>query len=162
MIASLKNRGSVVLSELKPHDLVDEIIDELRFAADAGGIRFENLIPEDCIALSDPARLRIIFSNLISNAIRYHDPEKTEKHILIRCDKAALSVSFSVEDNGLGIADEHQANIFETYYTIGNVAGSSGLGLSNVRDAVQKLRGKIELKSKLGEGSAFTIILPLN
>jgi PAS domain S-box-containing protein len=162
MIASLKNRGSVLLSELKPHDLVDEIIDELRFAADAGGIRFENLIPEDCIALSDPARLRIIFSNLISNGIRYHDPEKAEKHIVIRCDKTALSVSFSVEDNGLGIADEHQASIFETYYTIGNVAGSSGLGLSNVRDAVQKLRGKIELKSKLGEGSAFTIILPLN
>ncbi len=162
MIASLKNRNAFVLGELNHHDLVDEIIDELRFAADAEGIRFENLIPEDCIALSDPARLRIIFSNLISNAIRYHDPEKTEKHIVIRCDKTALSVSFSVEDNGLGIADEHQSNIFETYYTIGNVAGSSGLGLSNVRDAVQKLRGKIELKSKQGQGSVFTIILPIN
>lgn len=162
MIASLKNRGAVVLGELKPHDLVDEIIDELRFAADASGIRFENLIPEDCIALSDPSRLRIIFSNLISNAIRYHDPEKSDKFVRVSCDKTALSVSFSVEDNGLGISEEHQPNIFETYYTIGNVAGSSGLGLSNVRDAVQKLRGKIELNSKLAQGSVFTVILPLN
>jgi signal transduction histidine kinase len=150
------------LSELKPHDLVDEIIDELRFAADAGGIRFENAIPEDCLVLSDPSRLRIIFSNLISNAIRYHDAKKVDKQIIVRCDRTALTISFSIEDNGLGIADEHQSNIFETYYTIGNVVGSSGLGLSNVRDAVEKLRGKIELKSKLGEGSAFTIVLPLN
>jgi PAS domain S-box-containing protein len=162
MISSLKNRGSVVLSELKPHDLVDEIIDELRFAADAGGIRFENAIPEDCLVLSDPSRLRIIFSNLISNAIRYHDAKKVDKQIIVRCDRTALTISFSIEDNGLGIADEHQSNIFETYYTIGNAVGSSGLGLSNVRDAVEKLRGKIELKSKLGEGSAFTIVLPLN
>jgi PAS domain S-box-containing protein len=162
MIASLKNRGSVVLSEVKPHDLVDEIIDELRFAADAGGIRFENTIPEDCVVLSDPSRLRIIFSNLISNAIRYHDPQKDEKHILIRCERTALSISFSVEDNGLGIAEEHQASIFETYYTIGNVAGSSGLGLSNVRDSVQKLRGSIVLDSMLGRGSIFTVSLPIN
>ena len=162
MIASLKNRGSVVMSELKPHDLVDEIIDELRFAADASGIRFENAIPEDCLVLSDPSRLRIIFSNLISNAIRYHDPKKVDKQIIVRCDRTALTISFSIEDNGLGIAEEHQSNIFETYYTIGNVVGSSGLGLSNVRDAVEKLRGNIELKSKLGEGSAFTIVLPLN
>jgi signal transduction histidine kinase len=62
----------------------------------------------------------------------------------------------------LGISEEHQPNIFETYYTIGNVAGSSGLGLSNVRDAVQKLRGKIELNSKLAQGSVFTVTLPLN
>lgn len=162
MIASLKNRGAVVLSELKPHDLVDEIIDELRFAADAGSIRFENLIPEDSIALSDPARLRIIFSNLISNAIRYHDPEKFDKFVRVSCNKTALSVSFSVEDNGLGISAEHQPNVFETYYTVGNVEGSSGLGLSNVRDAVQKLRGSIELNSKQGEGSVFTVILPIN
>jgi hypothetical protein len=134
----------------------------LRFAADASGIRFENSIPEDCIALSDPSRLRIIFSNLISNAIRYHDPDKSDKFIRVSCDKTALSVSFSVEDNGLGISEEHQPNIFETYYTIGNVAGSSGLGLSNVRDAVQKLRGKIELKSQQGRGSVFTVILPIN
>jgi signal transduction histidine kinase len=114
------------------------------------------------VALSDPARLRIIFSNLISNAIRYHDPEKTDKFVRVRCDKSALSVSFSVEDNGLGIAEEHQPNIFETYYTVGNVAGSSGLGLSNVRDAVQKLRGTIDLNSKQGQGSVFTVTLPIN
>ena len=160
MIASLKSRGSVQQSEVKPADLITEIIDDLRFSADASGIRFENQIPEDLVIHSDSSRLRIVFSNLISNSIRYHDASKADRFIRISAEKFPMLTVFSVKDNGIGIAQEHQPKIFDTYYTVGNAEGSSGLGLSNVRDSVSKLQGTIELESELSVGTTFRINLP--
>ena len=160
MIASLKSRGSVQQSEVKPADLITEIIDDLRFSADASGIRFENQIPEDLVIHSDASRLRIVFSNLISNSIRYHDASKADRFIRISAEKFPMLTVFSVKDNGIGIAQEHQPKIFDTYYTVGNAEGSSGLGLSNVRDSVSKLQGTIELESELSVGTTFRINLP--
>lgn len=160
MIASLKSRGSVQQSEVKPSDLIAEIIDDLRFSADASGIRFENQIPDDLVIHSDASRLRIVFSNLISNSIRYHDSAKADRFIRISAEKYPMLTVFSVKDNGIGIAQEHHAKVFDTYYTVGNVEGSSGLGLSNVRDSVSKLQGTIELESELSVGTTFRINLP--
>jgi signal transduction histidine kinase len=67
---------------------------------------------------------------------------------------------FSLQDNGIGIANEHHSKIFDTYYTVGNAEGSSGLGLSNVRDSISKLQGMIELESEEGVGTTFRINLP--
>lgn len=160
MIASLKNRGSLQIQAVAVYQLVNEVIDELRFGSDAGDIRFENQIAPEVSIPSDPARLRIIFSNLISNAIRYHDRTKTDRFIRVSLEQYPLLDVFSVQDNGIGIAEADHQRIFETYVTLGNVQGSSGLGLSNVKDAVQKLQGKIDLESKPGKGTTFRIQLP--
>jgi PAS domain S-box-containing protein len=160
MIASLKSRGTVIHSEVKPAELIAEIIDDLRFSAEASGIQFENLIPEEMVIQSDASRLRIVFSNLISNSIRYHDPAKPHKFVRVSVEKFPMWNVFSVQDNGIGIASEHHSKIFDTYYTVGNAEGSSGLGLSNVRDSISKLQGIIELESELGVGTIFRINLP--
>lgn len=160
MIASLKSRGTVIHSEVKPAELIAEIIDDLRFSADASGIQFENLIPEEMVIQSDASRLRIIFSNLISNSIRYHDDAKSHKFVRVSVEKFPMWNIFSLQDNGIGIANEHHSKIFDTYYTVGNAEGSSGLGLSNVRDSISKLQGMIELESEEGVGTTFKINLP--
>ena len=160
MIASLKSRGTVIHSEVKPAELIAEIIDDLRFSAEASGIQFENLIPEEMVIQSDASRLRIVFSNLISNSIRYHDPAKPHKFVRVSVEKFPMWNVFSVQDNGIGIASEHHSKIFDTYYTVGNAEGSSGLGLSNVRDSISKLQGIIELESEQGVGTIFRINLP--
>jgi len=160
MIASLKSRGTVIHSEVKPAELIAEIIDDLRFSAEASGIQFENLIPEEMVIQSDASRLRIVFSNLISNSIRYHDPAKSHKFVRVSVEKFPMWNVFSVQDNGIGIASEHHSKIFDTYYTVGNAEGSSGLGLSNVRDSISKLQGIIELESEQGVGTIFRINLP--
>lgn len=160
MIASLKSRGSVQQTEVKPFDLIAEIIDDLRFSADASGIRFENQLPEDLVIHSDASRLRIVFSNLISNSIRYHDASKPDRFVRISAERFPMLTMFSVQDNGIGIAQEHHSKIFDTYYTVGNAEGSSGLGLSNVRDSVSKLQGTIEFESELSVGTTFRINLP--
>jgi PAS domain S-box-containing protein len=160
MIASLKSRGTVIHTEVKPAELITEIIDDLRFSADASGIQFENLIPQEMVIQSDASRLRIIFSNLISNSIRYHDPAKSNKFVRVSVEKFPMWNVFSLQDNGIGIASEHHSKIFDTYYTVGNAEGSSGLGLSNVRDSISKLQGMIELESEQGVGTTFRINLP--
>ena len=162
MISSLKNRGSAILSPLRPADLVSEIVDELKYSSEASGITFTIDIDPAIVLQTDASRMRIIFSNLVSNAIRYHDAEKDNRFVRIRAAQSPLLVVFEVEDNGIGIAEEHQKQIFETYYTIGNVEGSSGLGLSNVRDAVNKLNGSIDVESTPSIGSTFRISFSLN
>ncbi len=160
MISSLKSRGSVHQTELKPADLISDIIDDLRFSAEASGIRFENLLPDDLIVNTDASRLRIIFSNLIANSIRYHDASKQDKYVRISAEKFPMLTVFSVQDNGIGIAHEHHGKIFDTYYKVGTAEGSSGLGLSNVRDSVSKLQGTIEVESELSVGTTFRINIP--
>jgi len=105
-------------------------------------------------------RLRVVLANLISNAIRYHDPAKSLRFIRVTANRFSDKVEVLISDNGIGIAREHQEKIFESYFTIGNHSDSNGLGLSNVKDAVVKLNGKITVDSKPGEGSTFKVVLP--
>jgi len=160
VITSLKNRGSSRVAEVIPYELVQEIIEELRYSEQGKQIEFRNRINPELRIQSDPSQLQIIFSNLISNAIRYHDFNKPNQYIEISAEKHPMLCIFNVEDNGIGIEESQHQRIFETYFTIGNVEGSSGLGLSNVKDSVVRLRGSIELNSQPGQGSTFTIQLP--
>ena len=67
----------------------------------------------------------------------------------------------SVKDNGPGIALDQQERIFESFYTTKKPGQGTGLGLSMSRKIVEKFGGRIELQSNLGQGSSFTIFLPL-
>jgi signal transduction histidine kinase len=73
-------------------------------------------------------------------------------------DEAVVRVS----DNGCGIAPEHLSKIFDPFYTTHDVGAGTGLGLSIAHGIVHKLGGRIEVKSKPGEGAVFTVRLPLN
>lgn len=161
VIASLRNREKAEIVEVNLHQLVQEIMEELRYADREANIEFRNELPEDLVISSYPAHLHIILSNLISNAIKYHDPAKERKYVRIAAIKQPLLLELQVEDNGIGIATEHHQRIFESYYTVGESSNSNGIGLSNVIDAVSRLRGTINLDSVPGQGSTFRISLPL-
>jgi len=161
VISSLKNRSNLKFEPYSLNDLVNELIEELKFTDGAETINITNEIKKDIEVDVDPTKVRIILSNLISNAIRYHDETKTDKYLRINAIKHPLLLEITVEDNGKGIATENQQRIFDPYFTIGNHSESNGLGLSNVKDTVQKLRGTIELDSSLGKGSTFRIDIPV-
>ena len=160
IITSLRSRGMDPASDVNMSTLISDIIEELRFADGASDIKIENDIPKDLVIKSDPVRLRVVLANLISNAIRYHDPAKSLRFIRVTANRFSDKVEVLISDNGIGIAREHQEKIFESYFTIGNHSDSNGLGLSNVKDAVVKLNGKITVDSKPGEGSTFKVVLP--
>ena len=102
-----------------------------------------------------------IINNLIDNAIKY---SKGGKVILIEIFKISTDIKINIEDNGIGISRVDQQKIFETFYRIptGNIHNvkGNGIGLSYVKKIVEAHGGSIKVKSKLGEGSTFTIILP--
>ncbi|MGB3760663.1 MAG: HAMP domain-containing sensor histidine kinase, partial [Rivularia sp. (in: cyanobacteria)] len=111
--------------------------------------------------LSDPLRLQQIITNLVSNAIRYTDSGT----ITIICEANDNEQwSIIVVDTGVGISQEAQTQIFQSYFRVGSEGtyspNSTGLGLAIVDKLVKLLKGKINLVSKPTEGSTFTITFP--
>jgi len=137
---------------------VDEVIDTLKFDGLADRIEFRIKIADDCTIMSDKIRLTVILSNLIGNAIKYHNLTKENPFIEVRFQDDVSSLH--VEDNGSGVMPQHQQKIFNMFYRGSDRVTGSGLGLFITREAVAKLGGNISLKSVYGEGSTFTVTFP--
>jgi len=104
--------------------------------------------------------LRNILFNLISNASKYSEAGKT---IFIKCKDEGSHVTFTVRDEGIGIPDEDQKHLFDRFFrasNAGNVQGT-GLGLNIVKRYVELLDGNISFASKYGQGSIFTVLVPI-
>jgi PAS domain S-box-containing protein len=119
--------------------------------------------------LSDPTRLRQILFNLVGNAFKFTDKQKSRIKIeitpLLKPD-GVTQLEIRIADNGIGMDSELISKLFKPF-TQGDVStarkfGGTGLGLSITRHLVHLLNGDIQVSSALGEGSAFTIQLPLN
>ena len=116
-------------------------------------------IPQEnpCLFMNKTA-LEQILVNLVQNALKYNDKEKPM--VQIRFAENETHYLFAVADNGKGIAQEEQKKIFELFTTLGQRdrfgTRGSGIGLSTVNRLVEKLSGRIDLKSKPGEGSEFS------
>jgi PAS domain S-box-containing protein len=156
---SQNSRLEIEASEVSLSKVVDACLSELSHAEDARDIRFEIPIKEDQKIKTDERRLKIILSNLISNAIKYSDPQKNEKWVKITFDQKDENV-ITIRDNGVGIALEFQPRIFGMFFRASEKSNGSGLGLYIVKETVGKLHGKVEFTSKVNEGSVFKIYLP--
>jgi PAS domain S-box-containing protein len=112
-------------------------------------------------ATMDPKLLRHILGNLLSNAIKYSPAGSTITFDLICENHQAL---FRIKDMGIGIPEKDQVRLFETFHRAGNVGNipGTGLGLAIVKQSVDLHGGRIELQSEKGQGSTFTVYLPLS
>lgn len=110
---------------------------------------------------SDSVMLERMIANLVSNAMRYTPPGG---RILVAARRRGGRVAVEVRDSGIGIAPEHQSAIFAEFYQVGNAAREQGkglgLGLSIVDRLAQALRIEVGLRSRVGEGTTFTLSLP--
>lgn len=111
-------------------------------------------------AQADEALLRHIFSNLITNAVKY-SPEGSEVVFTLRRE-GRLAV-FQVIDKGIGIPEEDRERLFEAFHRCGNVGEipGTGLGLVIVKRCVDLHEGTLEIDSEVGKGTTFTVRLPL-
>jgi signal transduction histidine kinase len=109
---------------------------------------------------SDVWRIKEIFRNLISNAIRYRNKTLNSVSIRIKIEVDSMGARIVFSDNGVGIDEDKVGNIFEMFYRASEVSEGSGLGLYIVKNAVERLKGSIEVESKRNYGTTFTIILP--
>ncbi len=119
-------------------------------------------LDEDLVVEAVPSEIHSVFSNLISNAVRY-SPKGGE--IVVRWFRAKDSARFEVQDHGIGIAPEHLTRITERFYRIDlggeRVRGGTGLGLAIVKHILRRHHSQLCVESKLGVGSLFCFDLPL-
>ena len=153
---------------LEPTDcprLLHGVMDVFRISGKNPGLELRCEIGEMPALMLDPQRLRQIVFNLVGNAVKF-----TEKgHVTLRAGyerpKDAESGVFrlSVEDTGCGIAEEDQKRICSAYVQVGAKFarnGGTGLGLAICNQLVKAMGGELKVKSDLGKGSTFEIVLP--
>jgi signal transduction histidine kinase len=158
---SRNKRLQITKEDIFLGSLANDIWESLRYSPDADGIEFINEIPLDLIVRNDGSRLRIVLSNIIGNAIRYHDHHRSKKYIRLYHQHTVDSFAIHIEDNGQGIAPEFQSKIFDMFFRGHENSQGSGLGLFIVKETLSKLSSTIQLHSNLQQGSRFTISIPL-
>jgi signal transduction histidine kinase len=108
---------------------------------------------------SNPVLLGCILRNLLTNAIRYTEPGG---RILIGCRRKGRQIRIDVYDTGIGIPEEQLPRIFESFTRLAPERSDGlGIGLSIVRRALEVLGHRIEVRSMVGEGSLFSIHVPI-
>ena len=146
------------------HDTLETLTKTFQPAAEQKKLRFSTLVepgtPEGIE--TDPQRLGQILRNLISNALKFTEKGTVELRVFA---VSAGEICFAVRDTGVGIPSEQQEVIFEAFRQadggIHRKYGGTGLGLSISRDLARLLGGTIAVQSAVGEGSVFTLTLPL-
>ena len=154
--------------EFKLKKVLTDVIDSLQQNAKDNGTKiildYDNNIPLHL--LGDPLKLSQIIMNLVGNALKFTKGGKVEVITKLK-DKVDdnLIVHFEVSDTGIGISEEQQKNIFDSFeqgsVQINREYGGTGLGLTIVKSLLGLFDSKIHLESKLGEGSAFSFELEL-
>jgi signal transduction histidine kinase len=146
-------------------ELVDfnEIVEESfsNVAYHEGGNRITLIYHPDPrnVFISDAYQLKLILSNLISNAVKYHRLDQESPYVKVGFTKNGPQVRMVVEDNGQGIGPEHQEKIFDMFYRASESSEGSGLGLFIVKEAILRLKGHLRLETEMGKGSRFVVEL---
>jgi len=146
---SLKKVIKKIIEDMRPLTQDDNISLELGFCS------------ENDLVQGDKETLEQVFSNLITNAIRYNKPKG---RVIITIKENKDFVSAEVQDTGIGIAEEHLPFIFGQFYRVkrgeDQKIKGTGLGLSIAKKIVDAHGGSIKASSELGKGSRFTVLLP--
>lgn len=158
---SRNSQAEIKYNEINLLSLVDEIINSLKFQPEYAQFKFDISIPFDVIVKSDQQRLHMIVHNLLSNAIKYQDKEKPLRWATIKFLKTENSWILEIKDNGIGISKDHKNKVFRMFYRATELSEGSGLGLFIVKEAIEKLEGKVFLESEEKEGSSFRIEFPI-
>lgn len=147
------------LSEKSLGSLLREIHDKYRDTI-PGGVEFRLDLPAgDMQITTDFTRLRQVVEHLIANAVKFTAKGHIDLGYTMSSD--GESVRIFVADTGRGIASDQVEKIFERFYKVDSFMQGAGLGLSICRTIAERLGGKITLSSRIGEGSRFTVKLPI-
>lgn len=153
-------RKDIEVQQANIRDIVNDSIDRLLYMEGSMEVSKKIDIIEQYPLYCDAYRLLVIFNNLLSNSIKYRDPQKEENfvHFYITIEKEVLTIS--VQDNGIGIPADFVPKIFNMFYRATERSDGAGLGLYIVRETVQKLGGTIQVQSEHGVGTTFEIQIP--
>ena len=141
---------------------VERVVRMLSAIAEENKITIQTDLKDDSSILILEDDLYQIIFNLVENSIKYNVPGGTSKISLQRNEDNAFLI---VQDTGVGIPEESLEHVFERFYRVDKArarkTGGSGLGLSIVRNMVERNRGEIHIQSRVGEGTQITVVFPV-
>jgi len=149
------------IEPLRFDSILSQVLSFFRKEASYLNISINKDIPEDLPLIhSDRGSLQQVFFNLINNAIQAMTNDNGRLDVTaVKQDDETVAVT--IKDNGGGISEEDQKRIFEPFFTTKNLEGGTGLGLAITYGIVKKLHGDISFNSIAGEGTEFTVTLPI-
>ncbi len=162
-LSRIEAGGIAPLAPVPVAALVDEAVRGFRDQAAAQGIELQvSPVDEGLVVLASQRDMVSAIANLVDNAIKYSEPGGT---VRIEVDEREGSARIMVQDEGIGIPSRDQERIFERFYRVDRArsrsTGGTGLGLAIVRHVAEYHGGHVSVRSVEGEGSTFTIFLPL-
>jgi C4-dicarboxylate-specific signal transduction histidine kinase len=155
---SRNTRIELKREEINLQEMIQSVLEDLKFMS-SGEFDVNINANDEYPLVTDPTRLRIIFRNLLSNALAYGVKEGDIPHISIRWNIKKTKAIFEICDMGPGIPDEHKDLIFDMFYRANESSSGSGLGLYIVRESVKKMNGSVSVDSSAA-GTCFRVALP--
>lgn len=154
-------KGEINLARNNIAEALKTAVDLCMEKAERKNIRIETACSSSLYGLINRELFEQAIVNLIDNAVKYSDEGST---VELKASTADNKINISVIDKGCGIPEEYLPRLFERFYRVDKARsrklGGTGLGLAIVKHIVEANRGSVEVKSELGKGSTFTIILP--
>jgi PAS domain S-box-containing protein len=155
---SRSGRKALDLRHLDMENLIRQVLSDFEFVAQERDLSISVGDLPDCYG--DETQLNQVFSNLISNAIKYLESSRPGE-IHVSGEAAADRSIYCVRDNGIGIPAAHQGRIFDVFHRLHpDRSEGEGLGLNIVRKSLDRLSGRVWLESEPGRGSRFYISMP--
>ena len=156
---SRSKKIDVRIEQLTLQTLLENTITDIKFNKGASAISLDYTPDPSHVFRSDVNQMKIILSNLMGNAVKYHNLEQPNPFIRVTFVRRKDYVEIAIEDNGQGIPEGSLPKIFDMFYRASLNTEGTGLGLYIVREALNKIKGTIAVKSEFGKGSTFTILL---
>ena len=167
LLLSQAESGQVVL-QMAPLDLGEiaaEVVDQFQIPAEEKGVTLKAVLSPGAVAQADRTQIERLLSNLVSNAVKY-TPRGGSVCVQILPDDSPGWARLVVVDTGVGIPAENLPHIFDRFYRVRNaetgLVQGLGLGLSFVAWIVEAHGGRIDVASTPGEGTRFTVLLPMH
>lgn len=158
-----KSAGDLNIASINVSEMLEQIMKRLRPIAEKQGIKLVLESFRPVTAEIDEVKLTLAITNLIENAIKYNK-EDGWVHVTLNADYQYFYVK--VEDSGIGIPEDAIEHIYDRFYRVdkshSREIGGTGLGLAITRNAILMHRGAIKVHSTLGEGTLFTVRIPIN
>lgn len=153
------SRAEINTSEVLLDELITANVKELEYLENFKKLKVVIKCNSKAKFLSDEMTLKLIFGNIISNAFKYYNINN-KSYLKVTIDVNTLRASITFEDNGIGIQKEYLDKIFDMFFRATEKSEGSGLGMYIVKQAVDKLNGKINIISEYGKGTTIKLIIP--
>lgn len=161
LLLAKDSKSELTIFPVNTNGVVDEILRELKNIEGYDKMHITQTLAPNLDIRTDITLFHSVVQNLIENAIKYSDKTKAQRTLHITTQVVNDTFEISFQDNGVGIDPQFHEKVFASFFRNSTDSNGTGLGLYIVKQNITKLGGTIELQSKAGEGSTFTVRLPL-